>query len=532
MFFLSRKAIAKADPTPIVREGFFSTDSNERLPLQQRIDNAYKRSIQKTCADLKPVGMDGKELPASAMDGFDLSDIQAVKLENAGLSTPVNALQFEWYASQGFIGYQTAAIIAQQWLVRKCCIMPARDAVRHGYEVTVNDGTDVGPDVLDEIRKLDKRYKIKKKAVEFINMGRVFGIRIAMFKVDSDDKDYYSKPFNPDGVKPGSYRGISQIDPYWITPVLDQDAATDPSGMHFYEPTWWQVQGQRIHRSHLVIFRNGDVPDILKRTYFYGGIPVPQLVMERIYAAERTANEAPLLALTKRTNAIHVDVAKAMANLRTFTDRMEQWSYFQNNYGIKVLGKEETMEQFDTSLTDLDAVIMTQYQIVAAAAGVPATKLLGTSPKGFNASGEFEQDSYHEELESIQEDDITPLIDRHHLLLIRSEIAPKFKMKPFEVTLSWNAVDSPGAKEQAEINLIKAQTGQQLVTSGAIDGFDERARISADKDSYYNGIPEVVPNGPGDREHEQEVQEELLANTSAPGESKGEKKEQLVGAGA
>jgi len=36
--------------------------------------------------------------------------------------------------------------------------------------------------------------------------------------------------------------------------------------------------------------------------YMYGGIPVSQRIMERVYAAERTANEGPLLAMSKRTN--------------------------------------------------------------------------------------------------------------------------------------------------------------------------------------------------------------------------------------
>ena len=58
---------------------------------------------------------------------------------------------------------------------------------------------------------------------------------------------------------------------------------------------------------------------------------------------------------------------------------------------------------------------MSQYQLVAAAANVPATKLLGTTPKGFNATGEYEEASYHEELESIQANDLSRLLARHHL---------------------------------------------------------------------------------------------------------------------
>jgi uncharacterized protein len=401
--------------------------------------------------------------------------------------------QMLWYANQTFIGYQLCAMLAQNWLIAKCCKMPAEDAVRKGYEITVNDGTDVDPDVLDRMRRLDVKYNLRHNLIQFVKFGRIFGIRIAMFKVESDDPEYYFKPFNPDGVMPGSYKGISQIDPYWVTPQLDPQSAGDPSSIHFYEPTWWNIAGKLVHRSHLVIYRTEELADILKPTYIYGGIPIPQLIYSRIYAAERTANEAPMLALTKRSDVIHVNLAQALANQPKFAERINQWAYYRDNYGIKVLDKDETMEQFDTSLADLDAVIMTQYQLVAAASNVPATKLLGTQPKGFNATGEHEEASYHEMLESIQAHACTPLLERHHMLILLSEILPEMGGELFETTVTWKPLDAMTAKEQAEVNKLKAETGNWLVQVGAVDGHDERQRVINDPDSGYTGLDEEMP---------------------------------------
>ncbi len=408
---------------------------------------------------------------------------------------------FCWFANQGFIGYQAAAILSQHWLISKCCLMPAQDAIRMGFEITVNDGTEVKAEVLDEMRRLDKLFRLRENLVEFIQMGRIYGVRVAMFEVETDNPaDYYSKPFNPDGIKPGTYRGISQIDPFWMTPQLDGIAAGDPMSKHFYEPTWWQVRGIRVHRTHLVIFRTEQVPDTLKPTYLYGGIPIPQKIYERVYAAERTANEAPLLALTKRTTVVKVDLAQAIANQRAFDERMELWSRNWTNYGLKVIDESDEVEQFDTSLADLDAVIMSQFQLVAAAANVPAVKLLGTSPKGFNATGEYEEASYHEELQSIQAQSPTDLINRHHLLLIRSEIAPMFNIPIFSTTVDWNPLDAMTAKEEADVNLVKAQTGATLSSSGSIDGQDERNRIINDPASGYSGLIDDLPNEDVDSE--------------------------------
>lgn len=393
-----------------------------------------------------------------------------------------------WYGTQNFIGYQMAAIMAQHWLIDKCCSMPARDAIRNGYDITINDGTEVKEEVIDAIKQADITYRINQNLEEFITKGRTFGIRIAMFLVDSSDIKYYEKPFNIDGVTPGSYRGIVQVDPYWITPELDLEAGGNPASMFFYEPTWWRVNAKRIHRTHLIIFRNGDVPDLLKPTYMYGGIPVPQQIYEKVYNAERSANEVPQLILTKRSIVMKTDIAMFNANQALGEQKLQIQAQLMNNYGTKVVDLEDEILHLDTSLADLDQVITGQYQLVAAAAKIPVTKLLGTQPKGFNATGEFDEASYHEELESIQANDLTPLLERHHLLLIRSIICPKFNITPFVTTVTWKPTDSPTALELATLNKLKADTDSVVSTLGAIDGYDVRKRLINDPDSGYNGL--------------------------------------------
>lgn len=402
--------------------------------------------------------------------------------------------QLSYFGSQNFIGYQLMAILAQNWLIAKACSQPAKDAIRNGFEITVSEDDKVPPEVLAYMTACDKRYNLTKNLVDFVYFGRMFGIRIAKFNIDSTDPEYYQKPFNPDGITPGSYKGITQIDPYWIVPELSGEAASNPDNKHFYEPTWWQVNGKRIHRTHLIIFKGPEVADILKPTYLYGGLSIPQIIFERVYAAERTANEAPMLAQSKRETVLHVDVDKAVMNQAAFEEKISVWATWRNNWGIKVVGTEEKVEQFETSLADLDVVIMTQYQLVASIAGVPVTKLLGTVPKGFNATGEYDESSYHEELESIQTHDLARLIERHHLCVMRSDVAAKFPDVPkFTPVITWHPLDAPTAKERAEVNKLEAEAGAILVASGAIDGEDERNRIIADPDSGYTGMASAEP---------------------------------------
>ena len=433
-----------------------------------------------------------------AMDAYGM-DSSALK---QGFTTNTDALPevlFSWYVSQSFIRYQACAIISQNWLVNKALMIPAKDAVRNGYTVTRNDGKEIDPEILDALKALDKRFKIKKNLIEFDTNKRRFGIRVAIFNVESDDPRYYEKPFNIDGVKPGSYKGISQVDPHWMAPILDAQSVANPASQNFYEPTWWQINGNLYHRSHLAIVRYVDVPDILKPTYQYGGMPLTQLIYERVYAAERVANEAPMLVETKRLTTINTDIAQIVANPERFEQNLAQLTHYRNNYNVFIQGLEESMSQFDTALTDVDTVIMTEYQLVAAVAEVPATKLLGTSPKGFNATGEFETESYYDLLENTQTD-MDVMLDRHHQLVVKSHIAPRFKIPHFELITVWEPVDSPSAKEQSEINMNNSATDLNLVGAGSIDGNDSRNRIIEDPKSGYNGLESFAEFEPDDEE--------------------------------
>lgn len=487
MAFWNRKkpvsVVVESDEMP--SSGYFSTNTPVPRTIEARkakLQYAIEQTFQKTDKDFKINNPDGTVV---AMDNIGRA---GGKIAFGSFSFGgVPEAQVAWYGSQGFIGYQMCAMIAQNWLIDKACTIPARDAIRNGFTTTVNDGTQVKPEVMDAITEIDKRMRLNENLLQFIRMGRIFGIRILMFKVDSADPKYYEYPFNIDAVKPGTYRGMSQIDPYWITPELDEISISDPSSQHFYEPTWWRVNGMRIHRTHLCIFKTNEVPDVLKPSYLYGGVSIPQKIYERVYAAERTANEAPLLAMTKRLNVRKIDIAQAMQNQAEFEQKIEYQEYMRNNFGTLFADLDETVEQLDTSLTDLDETIMTQYQLVSAASNVPATKLLGTAPKGLNATGEFDEASYHEELESLQAHDLTPLLERHHALVIKSEIEPAFKIT-FSTTVTWEPVDSPTAKELAEMNYLKSQTAANESLVGAIDGQDERTRLINDPDSGYSGM--------------------------------------------
>nr|DAL93360.1 MAG TPA: portal [Caudoviricetes sp.] len=469
------------------------------------------RSIQRTAKDLKPVNAKGSAMDAANVGG---------SLKNVfGVSNYADDIIFTHFAQQGFIGYQACALLSQNWIINNACSVPCEDAVRPGYEINLNQDVKLDdPDMLVKIKQIsEQKFRISDIARNFARNNKIFGCALALPVVDDID---YAKPFNIDGVRRGSYKGISLIEPYWITPELDVEATSAPESLHFYEPTWWRLpNGKRIHRSHVIYITGDEVPDVLKPTYYFGGLPLTQQIYERVYASERVANEAPLMALTKRMLIADGNIEAYLMNEEEAEEKLRKLSYCRDNYGVFFKRPGDNVQQIDTSLTDFDALIMTQYQLVASIARMPATKLLKTTPKGFNATGEYEMKDYIQELQHIQDNQLKPLIDRNNLLVEKSEFDVSYKLET-----KFNPVDMPTERELAEVRKIDADTDAILINAGAISPEESRARIIADPNSGYNGLPAEMP-------HSDFMEENFLDDETAAGEQLfGEQPEQTLDA--
>lgn len=415
----------------------------------------------------------------------------------------VNRHVLSYYvAASSFIGYYAMAVVAQHWLVQIGCSSSAEDAMRNGYELIKDDGDELERKEKREISRLDKKYRLSQNMIEGETFNNVFGIRHILFKHTDPDFDY-EKPFNADAFKGGKYAGISQIDPYWVTPELNDSDITDPTSINYYEPTHWLINGKRYHKSHFVILTGDHVADYLKPTYRYGGIGMAQKVYERVYAGERTANEIPQLAMTKRMNVRKTDLAKAQANKAAFIQSLNAAAEFRDNYGTQVIGTNEESSQLETSLADLDNSMWANYHLVAAIFRRPVSKIFGTGHGGLG-TGETDEDYDIAMLQTLQEGNLEDIALAHYERLMMSEFG-----KEMDLDIVWNPLKIMSDKDLAEINFMKSQTATNLYNIGAIGDVDERERLSKDKGSGYSGV-EVVEDIPEEGEETGESAESSL----------------------
>jgi len=226
---------------------------------------------------------------------------------------------------------------------------------------------------------------------------------------------------------------------------------------------------------------------MLKPAYIYGGISLTQQIYEAVYNAEISANEVPQLLQKMRKYVYKMDLQHALLNPQGLQETMMFIAELSDNFGQQVIGLEDSLDAITTSLTGLDDIVAGRYKLVASIAQMPVAKLMKTDLTGGLVKGGGEEAIYHETLESLHLK-LEPLLDRHYLLLCKSELGINDGL-----TVKFNKLDAMTELEQAQVNLIKAQEREIYSNIGSIDGEDVRDLLKSDDTNSFVGLSDEMP---------------------------------------
>lgn len=492
----------------------YSAMNKASMLSPQEAQNLLALSFQRSPKDFKVSHPSGASY---AMDELEGSCFLSAK-NMFGIDGVANAIVYTFFAKHGFIGWQLCSMLAQHWLINRACRIPNEDALSSGWqlewqkeseeEVPVEEKAKQDKILLQAVETANQKFHVTEKALQFGVNRSIYGQALAYFEIEGEDPE---TPLNIDGIKPGSFKGISIVEPYWAFPDWGENSMT-PGTLNFYQPEFYTIGGKRIHKSRLVTKPFVAVPDILKPSYYFGGIPLTQMIYERVYAAEKTANEVPELALTKRMLVVDANINDMIARPDAFISKANMLWRERNNKGVFYKNPQENVSQVDTNLSDLDNNVWTQYQLVAAVSSMPADRLLGTSPKGFQSTGEYERRTYAQTLQSsYQEICYREFLEKAHAIVLKSEFNVS---DPF--LLNFNPIDTPTQAEKAQTQLTQANRDIALVSAGIISPDEARQALASDKESGYSNLSPEAP------EPEMPDLEDLLGGNKEEGPEGGE----------
>jgi hypothetical protein len=347
------------------------------------------------------------------------------------------------------------------WLPQKIVNIPAMDSIRKGRDWQAEN------DQIEAIEAEEMRLGLWQKLLDARIKARLWGGAAIYMGTDQAP----DQPLRLDGLGKGGLKYLTVLSRREvIAGELDQDALAETYG----RPKDYQVTGRvafaNIHPSRLVVFTGQPHPDVwLAQGPNRGwGESSLQAVFSAIKNADSTAANIASLVFEANIDVFGVPDFMSMVADPEYRSRLLE-RFLLANVGKSmnralIRDANETYDRKQISFSQLPEVLQQFLIIVSGAADIPATRLLGQSPAGMNATGESDMKNYHDRIESMQKLELQPAIYNLDEALIRSALGER----PAEVYYEWSPLSQMSEKDKAEVALKKAQAFQIDINSGVM----------------------------------------------------------------
>jgi len=408
--------------------------------------------------------------------------------------------------SQQFVGQAGNSEIDDMyranWVAGKVIDIIPDDMTREWRTLNGDD-----PDVIAEIEKEEKRLNLVGQWNEAHKWARLYGTSGILMAVD-DGKELYEE-LDPDDLRPGALRYLKAVDRtmmYQDNLGEDQVEITlNPLDPNFGLPTYYRFthNSQRIHNSRILRFDGVKLPHYQMQQNGY----MSDSVLDRLYdpILDFATSTQSASSMIHNMNVDVVSIENLMALLQSKDGEaliQKRWSMvalmrsFQNMLIIDSKEKVETRTQSFAGLPDL---IDKFSKILAAAGDIPATRLLGSSPGGLNATGDSDLRNYYNMLRSKQRNQYSPLLDRLDLIMCKSLALPDH----LALTYDWNSLDHLTETEKATLESTRSTRDANYIREGVIDELTVAKEL--EKNKTYSAItPELLEESDPEEEEEED----------------------------
>lgn len=349
----------------------------------------------------------------------------------------------------------------------------------------------------ETIAKIEKRFNELgglEKISELIKVCLTYG-RASLF-IDVDTTvDLLDKPliFNSKVFQSKPVQNLQIVPPYGMGASSVETA--NMLNKDYMKPSSWYVQGAgTVDSSRLIDLIIFDCPNLIKPIFNFGGISLCQFMRDYVSTADSTRQALADIMLRFKTDIIQSDLLKV--NMQEATERAKANNRTRNNLGMLLLTKDEVFTQVNTPISGLEKISAHQMEYVSVSGRTPATILFGLTPAGLNATGEFELDSYYDELQSIQNSDIKPVIEKILYIICLEmglDIKPEYRFN--ELKKSNELVDAQTQGTYID-NATKLKDGGFVVEEQGIDylkskkvlednfEYDEEASLNSSSEEF------------------------------------------------
>ncbi len=411
--------------------------------------------------------------------------------------------------------HELESAYSADWLAGKICDVPPFDMTREWRSF----GGNLDPQKILEFQNAERAYKVRGKIREALTLSRIYGGAGIVMNVD-DGLDPW-EPLNIEAIKKDGLRWLLVSDAQYLKPaVFDLDPFSENYGFpEFYRMAPSSIQ---IHHTRVIRFDGVPLPLAARRRNQYWG----KSVIERLYTALQNASQIQsnigALVYEASVDVIKVpdliDRVSSKEGEAALTKRFSLAKLQKSINRMLLLDTEEEYETHQQTFAGLKDMMQSYLNIVAGAADIPITRLLGQSPGGLTSTGESDMRNYYDFIAGQQESVLRSKLERIDDVMYRSTFgtAPDDDVVPFEFNSLWQMSDV----EKSTRELANAQRDQIYLDRGVItDGIVAKELMA---DGTYLGIdPDYIDEleiNEEDDEDELDIVPSNDANSENPGE--------------
>jgi hypothetical protein len=396
-----------------------------------------------------------------------------------------------------------SALYQSDWMCRKIVDIVAFDSTRAWRSWQADD------DQIEKLEKLEKKLNLQVQLQTALKKARLYGGAGLIIGVD-DGKDWGDE-LDPDDVKADALKFVHVVtrlmlpagpmirdvaSPWYgypqyyvrsntiipdmpgVAPV-PQPSEDDPNGAMFY-----------IHPSRVVRLIGADYPDIEMAPDPWG-----DSVLQAIYDAVKNSGLVNA-SLAAAISEMKIDIIKVsgLSEIMTTTEgtnrAVSRWSnanVAKSVVNALLIDKDnEEWERKEVNFTSTHRLMESFLNVVAGAADVPATRLLGREPAGLSATGESDTRNYYDRIQADQRMRLSPAMERLDKVLQRSALGTYDE----NIHYVWNSLWQMDDAQKAQIALQKAQAFKIDNDSGLFnpDVLREARFNQVVEDGLYPGI--------------------------------------------
>ena len=316
---------------------------------------------------------------------------------------------------------------------------------------------------IEDIEALEKRLGVQAKINQALKWADLYGGAVIIPDLPGNS----ASPLRPDAVNGWNMRYLTVLHRWQISP---EGQIRNPLDPNYGKPERWKVPVANgvqltLHPSRVILINgrsHGSSTEIWGKSLW-------EHMADSVMASDGAA--AAISALLKEAKIDVIGVDELMDGLATdayeakLLKRWQLVAQLKSIANVTLIDKADEWNTKTVNWSGLPDVVRQLLTIMAGAADIPVTRLIGTSAQGLNATGEGDLRNYYDAIKAKQDLHMGPQLAPLDDILVRSALGEE----PGSIWYDWRPLWQPDEKTKWETEKLRTETYEIALRTGGVD---------------------------------------------------------------